>query len=148
LERPGVLVRRIVRSELSIPSREIVAQALPAPNWSGFQPDPYVDYGRFLTPEGGILFVYKDVDVHLRHTPWRVFAWTAATGGEGWYVYHHSPVRNIWLNLAYLLAAGIVNWLIVRKPVEIYRWVEIRPAQRAADFLHSLQPDETIEVAA
>jgi hypothetical protein len=127
LPRPGVQVRRIVRPELSIPNREILAPTLPAPNWNGFQPDPYVDYGRFLTPEGGILFVYKDVDVRLRHTVWRVFAWTAATGGEGWYVLHHSPVANVWLNLACLLAVGIVNWLIVRKPVELYRRVEIRP---------------------
>jgi hypothetical protein len=33
----------------------------------------------------------------------------------------------VWLNIACLLAAGIVNWLIVRKPVELYRRVEIRP---------------------
>jgi hypothetical protein len=36
-------------------------------------------------------------------------------------------VHNIWINLACLLAVGVLNWLIVAKPVEVYRWVEIRP---------------------
>jgi len=65
--------------------------------------------------------------VRLRHTLWRLFAWTAAFSGEGWYLLHYSPVENLWLNLACMLAIGVVNWLIVRKPVEIYRRVEIRP---------------------
>ncbi len=92
-----------------------------------FQPDPYVDYGRALTPEGGILIAYKDLDVRLRHTIWRVFAWICFTGIEGWYLLDRSPVHGMWINIACLLAVAVINWLIVRKPVELYRHIEIRP---------------------
>jgi hypothetical protein len=71
--------------------------------------------------------IYKDLDLRLRHTLWRLFAWTVTTDGEGWYLYHHSPLRSVWLTLACLLAIGVINWLIVAKPVELYRNVEIRP---------------------
>jgi hypothetical protein len=109
IARPVAYVRKIVRSELSIPDRNISVPPLSSSTWSGFQPDPYVDYGRFLTPEGGILIIYKDLDLRLRHTLWRLFAWTASTGGEGWYVFHHSPLESIWLNLACVLAIGVLN---------------------------------------
>jgi hypothetical protein len=102
--------------------------ALPAAAaWAGFQPDPYVDYGRFLTPEGGILLVYKDLDPRWRHWIWRVFAWTAATGTEAWLLLWHSPVHSLWINIALLIVIGVVNGFIVWKPVEVYRRVEIRP---------------------
>lgn len=91
------------------------------------QPDPYLDYGRYLTPEGGVLFIYKDIDTRLRHVLWRLFAWTASTGAEIWYVLHYTPVDNLWINVAFLLALAILNWLIVSKPVELYRQVELRP---------------------
>ena len=115
LPRPVARARIVVRSELSIPDPHIPPSTLPSSTWNGFQPDPHVDYGRFLTPEGGILFVYKDLDLRRRHTLWRLFAWTVSTGGEGWYLFHHSPLESIWLNLACLLAIGVINWLIVRK---------------------------------
>jgi hypothetical protein len=127
LSRPVPLARQVVRREVPIPVGEISAVRLPSSTWSGFQPDPYADYGRFLTPEGGILLIYKDLDLRLRHTAWRLLAWTVSTGGEGWYFFHHSPLESVWLNLACLLAIGVINWLIVRKPVEIYRRIEIRP---------------------
>jgi hypothetical protein len=125
--RPVALARHAVRREVPVPVGEISAPGLPSSSWGGFQPDPYADYGRFLTPEGGILLIYKDLDLRLRHTAWRLLAWTVSTGGEGWYVFHHSPLESVWLNLACLLAIGVINWLIVSKPVEVYRRVEIRP---------------------
>jgi hypothetical protein len=127
VSRPVALARNIVRLERSIANRNISPSVLPATSWSGFQPDPYVDYGRFLTPEGGVLFIYKDLDLRLRHMLWRVFAWTAATGLEGWYLLHHSPLQSLWLNIACLLAVAGVNLFIVWKAVEIYRRIEIRP---------------------
>jgi hypothetical protein len=100
---------------------------LPSSSEAGFRTDPYVDYGRFLTAEGGVLLIYKDLDLRLRHTLWRLFAWTGFTGIEGWFLLRHSPLHTGWINLACLLAFAIVNWLIVRKPVELYRTLEIRP---------------------
>src|ERR1700681_4169471 len=83
LARPVAVNRKVVRSELSIPCVKISEPPLPSSSWGGFQPDPYVDYGRCLTPEGGILIIYKDLDLRLRHTLWRLFVWTVSTGGEG-----------------------------------------------------------------
>jgi hypothetical protein len=95
--------------------------------WGTKTEDPYLDYGRFLTPEGGVLFVYKDIDTKFRHTLWRAFAFAAATGLAAWALIHHSPVESGWIRLALLILAGVLNWFIVSKPVEIYRRIEIRP---------------------
>lgn len=95
--------------------------------WTGFQPDPHVDYGRWLTPDGGILIAYKDLDRRLRHTLWRLLAWSAATGLEAWLLLTHSPIQNTWINIALLLLMALINGFIVWKDVEVYRTVEIRP---------------------
>jgi hypothetical protein len=57
----------------------------------------------------------------------RLFAWTVTTSAEGWFLFHQAPIHNWWVKLACLLVLALINWLIVRKPVEIYRKVEIRP---------------------
>ena len=33
-----------------------------------FAPHPYVDYARYLTNEGGIAIIYKDIDERWRNT--------------------------------------------------------------------------------
>jgi hypothetical protein len=126
LNRDMQPARPIARSKLAVLNRRIVAERKPAPSLQSFEPDPYVDYARFLTREGGVLFIHKDHDLRLRHTLWRLFAWTVTTY-EGWLLFHRSPLHAGWLNLTCFLAFAIINWLIVRKPVEIYRKVEIRP---------------------
>ena len=128
-QRPRVTIgpRKLVRADRALVRRPLSAPDPTARDSIGLQPDPYVDYGRFLTPEGGILLIYKDLDTRLRHTLWRFFAWSAATGGEGWYLFHAPPVQNVWVNLACLLAIGLLNWFIVKKPVEVYRRMEFRP---------------------
>lgn len=93
----------------------------------GFQTDPYLDYGRFLTPEGGILMAYKDLDLRLRHGLLRALAWSTATGFEAWFLLHYSPVQSGAINLACFFAMMIVNAVIVWQPPELYRTVEIRP---------------------
>jgi len=127
VSRSNVMTPRATRTALPVVNRQPVSLARPVTGWGGFQPDPYVDYGRALTAEGGILIAYKDLDMHLRHTLWRVFAWTVFTGAEGWFLFNASPVQSFWINLACFLIVALVNWLIVRKPVEIHRAVEIRP---------------------
>jgi len=125
--RPVAMPRTVARSPAPVPYRDRAAPVLPSSSWTGFQPDPYVDYGRFLTAEGGILIVYKDLDLRLRHKLWRVFAWTTSTGIEAWYLLYHSPVHAAWINVACLIALAVINWLVVRRPVEIYRHIEVRP---------------------
>jgi hypothetical protein len=41
---------------------------------------PFKDYVRMLTPEGGILILYKDQDRSLFLKILRIFAWVMATG--------------------------------------------------------------------
>jgi hypothetical protein len=127
LPRPVRRVPTIVRREQPV-ARPRVPPAPPVVEWTGFQaPDPYVDYGRWLTPEGGILIAYKDLDQRLRHTLWRIFAWTVSTGFETWFVLTHSPVQSQWINFGCLLLMGLVNGFIVWKAVEVYRTIEITP---------------------
>ena len=119
--------QKIARSNRPVIAYDPPSVALPATSSTGFQPDPYVDYGRVLTAAGGILIAYKDLDTRLRHTIWRLFAWTASTGCEGWFLLYHSPVHSGWINIACLIAIAVINGLIVAKPVELYRRIEIRP---------------------
>jgi hypothetical protein len=97
--------------------------------------NPYVDYGRYLTPEGGVLITYKDLDQRLRCLLWRVLAWTVATGGAYWFFLQHSPVHAAWINDLCLLGLAIANWFIVR-PLETYRDAEIRPDSLVLDNKH------------
>jgi hypothetical protein len=92
-----------------------------------FGPDPHVDYARVLTPEGGIAITYKDIDGRFRHVLGQVTLWIAMTGYETWMVFNRSPVQTGWVNWVCLAAVAVINWLIVFRPVEIQRTIEIRP---------------------
>jgi hypothetical protein len=121
------LSRTIVRSPPPGLDRISLAVSHAAAPPLGHKSDPYLDYGRSLTPEGGVLIAYKDLDLRLRFLLWRIFAWTATTGFEAWFLFYRSPVQSTWINLLCLLAVAGVNFLIVWKPPELYRTVEIRP---------------------
>ncbi len=56
-----------------------------------------------------------------------MLAWASFTGLEANYLFNPAPVQNLWIAVTVLVAAAIVNWLIVAKPVELYRRIEIRP---------------------
>jgi hypothetical protein len=114
-----------VRSVPVVVERRDLSSAMAA-SWQ-FGPDPHIDYRRELTPDGGIAITYKDIDDRLRQTLRRLFFWACATGAAGWYLFYRSPVHSPWINGAALVVAAIVNWLIVAKPVEVYRRIEIRP---------------------
>ena len=92
-----------------------------------FVPNPYVDYGRMLTAEGGVLMFFKDYDLRLRHTLWRLFAWSVATGLEGWFLLHYLVLHHWQLTFGCFVGVAVVNIFIVATPVEIYRSIEIRP---------------------
>ena len=125
--RPALTRRAVAWSQRPVPYRDGSAAVPPSSAWAEPEPDPYVDYGRWLTPEGGILIIHKDFDLRLRHTLWRLFAWTLATGGEAWHLLHHPLLRTGWILVSCIITVAIINWRIVRKPVEVYRKVEIRP---------------------
>ncbi len=121
ISRPVLRTSPAGRTRRSVPAAA-VAEAL-----TDCQPDPYLDYGRFLTAEGGVLFQYKDIDERFCHTLWRWAAWLTFTSVEGLWLDDAALSPSRWITLACVLAVGLLNWLIVRKPVEIYRQLEIRP---------------------
>ena len=105
----------------------------PAAEAVPFAPDPYVDYARFLTADGGVAIIYKDLDERWRYTLRRLALWTGATAAAAWLLLHHSPVHSLAINIAVLIIVAIINWLIVRRPVEVYRSIEIRPDSMILD---------------
>jgi hypothetical protein len=93
---------------------------------------PFKGYARMLTPEGGILILYRDQNRSLLLTILRVIAWIVATWIGGWLIFVVSPLsaRQGFYAFALLM---LVNWLIVRLPVEASHSVEIRPDAMIVD---------------
>ena len=98
-----------------------------APPEQNFVPDANVDYARTLTAEGGIAIAFKDLDKRLRILFMRVLIWFVVSALEGRVIFSHAAAHNIWTNIVLAIVVLVVNWLIVSKPVEIYRTVEVRP---------------------
>lgn len=126
------LVQRGPRAVAHRPSSRAILDAVidaePAPVASPAGADPYGGYSRQLTRDGGILLTYRDADIRWRYTVWRVLAWTAFTWFEGWILFGPSaPLESGGTNFFCLLAAALVNFLIVRKPITAGHSVEIRP---------------------
>lgn len=121
-----VVYRPIKRNHNATQKRRNSVELPTAPP-AQFQIDPYLDYGRFLTAEGGILIIYKDIDLRWRHIVWRIIAWAGFTGLEADYLFNLAPEHSLWIAIAVFLVAAIANWFIVARPVELYRRIEIRP---------------------
>jgi hypothetical protein len=121
LRRTAQPLRRARHQEIIPPDIPVLPlQAVPKPD------GPFVGYNRTLTPEGGILIVYKDFDIRWRWMAWAALAWTFATGFEFWFIRYHSPVDGFFINAGCFLLAAVANWLIVRNPPEISRSIEVR----------------------
>lgn len=123
--RSGSLLKRSTQPTVAR-ARQGTPAAPPSPS-AGFAPDPYVDYGRSLTPQGGIAIIYKDHDQRFRHALRRLAFFSIPTGTEAWLLRHQLPLHHAWITLALFVAVAVINWLIVMRPVEIYRLIEIRP---------------------
>jgi hypothetical protein len=93
---------------------------------------PFKDYVRMLTPEGGILILYKDQDRSLFLKILRLFAWTMATGVGGWLIFYQSSLSGLQSLLALALLM-LSAWLIVRQPIDVSHSVEIRPDRMIID---------------
>jgi hypothetical protein len=86
---------------------------------------PLNGYIRMLTPEGGILILYRDQDRNLFLVILRIFAWVSATGMVGWLLFKVSPLSTPRC-LAALALVMVLNWFIVRRKIEVRHSVEIR----------------------
>lgn len=105
-----------------------VSQAPPPMGGARFGlPNPYVDYGRVLTAEGGIAITYKDIDRRFRHTAWRLAALAGMTGTATECVRMALPILPPALQFVLVATVALVTWLIVARPITCYRQVEIRP---------------------
>jgi hypothetical protein len=93
---------------------------------------PFKDYVRMLTPEGGILILYRDQDRGWFLMVLRVFAWIMATGVGGWLIFFVSAPSTL-QSLFALALLMLVAWLIVRQTVEASHSVEIRPDAMIVD---------------
>ncbi|MEJ0047137.1 MAG: hypothetical protein WDN04_14245 [Rhodospirillales bacterium] len=92
--------RTIQRQPIAVPARRpLIDIDFSEPSFD-FQVDPYLDYGKCLTDEGGILIVYKDIDDRFRHILWRVFSWTLFTGLAAIYFAPYAPVPDHWIEIA------------------------------------------------
>jgi hypothetical protein len=94
--------------------------------------DPFNFYVRMLTPQGGILILYKDQYRSLPLTILRVAAWIAATWIGGCLIFVESSLSGLQCLLAFALLM-FVNGLIVRWKIEVSHSVEIRPDAMIVD---------------
>jgi hypothetical protein len=108
-----------------------VAAQTPAPD---VIPDPYVDYARRYTREGGVVITYKDVDDRLWRRILKVLVWLAAVGGTLWFAWFASPMPmasgQLGPVLFNIIGVAVMAWVYARilgKPVHVYRSVEVRP---------------------
>lgn len=88
---PAITRGPIVRANAVALSTRLSPAIARSPAALGYRPDPYQDYGRFLTAEGGIRIIFKDIDERFRHTLWRFLAWTIFSAIEGGILYNPNP---------------------------------------------------------
>lgn len=122
IARPALpAVQRAAPPPARRPQSVVAPRALPA------RPSPYVDFLRRFTPEGGVEFTYKDIDERWRWIFLRWTLWLGAMSLAAWYAFTASPLGSPLLNILLLGLMGIACWLVVMKPVHIYRHLEVRP---------------------
>jgi hypothetical protein len=93
---------------------------------------PFDGYLRALTPEGGILILYKDQKRNLFLTCLRVFAWVTATSIGGWSIFFDSSLSILECLVAFVLLM-LVSGFVVCWRIEVSHSVEIRPDAMIVD---------------
>jgi hypothetical protein len=127
---PGVefdprLANELARREAATPTTDDELQPIEG------RRSPLNGYVRMLTPEGGILVLYKDQYRSLPLTILRVCAWVVMTWIGGRLIFESSlSVLQSLLALALLM---FVNWLVVRWKIKVSHSVEIRPDAMIVD---------------
>ena len=121
---PGVefdprLANELARGLVTIPAIEAERQPFTE------RRSPLNGYVRMLTPEGGILILYRDQDRSLLLTALRIFTWITATGVGGWLIFFVSSLSILKCLPAFALLM-LINWLIVCRKFEVAHSVEIR----------------------
>jgi hypothetical protein len=108
---------------LELPEPHDIAAMIAAQREGG--PSPFADYSRHLTPEGGILIAYKDIDRSLGYALLRGFAWIVSTGVGARITFLLG--FSLLSTCGCLLALAFLSALIVRIKFVVKHTVEIRP---------------------
>jgi hypothetical protein len=108
---------------LGLPEPPDTAAAIAARRETG--PSPFADYSRHLSPEGGILIAYKDIDRSLGYALLRGFAWIVSTGVSARIIF--SWRLSLLSACGCLLALAFLTAVIVRIKFEVKHTIEIRP---------------------
>jgi hypothetical protein len=114
---PAATERQIQPVDLPPPS-EIVPPTAPDP-----APNPYVDYSRTLTPEGGILIVYKGEDGWPLPFLLRFIIWLALVYAEASFVLH---LLTGLASFLWIVGFAALSAIILIEP-DFFRSIEIRP---------------------
>jgi hypothetical protein len=94
--------------------------------------DPFNFYVRMLTPQGGILILYKEQYRSLPMTILRVAGWIMMTWIGGWLIFCESSLSVLQCLTAFALLMFVCA-LIVRRRIEVSHSVEIRPDAMIVD---------------
>jgi hypothetical protein len=87
---------------------------------------PFRDYVRMLTPEGGILILYRDQKLGPFLKMLRILGCTVTTASGAWLIIFTKSFSSMQSLFALVLLA-LINWLIVVWKVKASHAVEIRP---------------------
>jgi hypothetical protein len=95
---------------------------------------PFLDYVRILTPQGGILILYKDRARGWLYTALRLIAWFVLMGVGAWLLrqYSLSPSKA----LVWFLILCAFNLFCVTRTIKISHSVEIRHDRMILDTKH------------
>lgn len=96
---------------------------------------PFLDYVRILTPEGGILIIYKDLAQGWLYSLLRVVAWLLMTGTEGWLLGFESALSAAGA-FFWLMMLGAINFFAVTRKIKVRHSVEIRHDRMILDGKH------------
>jgi len=121
------LANELARHEAALPVAS--GEAHPV---EGRRRDPFNGYLRMLTPQGGILILYKDQYRSLPLTILRVAAWMVMTWIGGWLIFCESSLSVLQCLLAFALLM-FASALIARGRIEVSHSVEIRPDAMIVD---------------
>lgn len=91
------------------------------------RPDPYPDYARRFTEEGGVEIIYKDIDQSLPRTLGKIALWLLAMLATAAYLRYASPLQGEVSNGIALFVMAVIYTIILWGATEVYRRVEIRP---------------------
>jgi hypothetical protein len=95
---------------------------------------PFVDYVRMLTPEGGILILYRDLALGGIYAVLRIVGFCAVTWLEVWLL-GKLPLSDTHAVIWFLVICALNLFLATRK-IKIRHSVEIRHDRMVLDFKH------------